>query len=436
MRITMDPVAGNEDLPSRSDVIVIGGGIIGVSTALFLAERGVSVTLCEKGIIGAEQSGRNWGWCRTMGRDAAEIPLTVESLRLWRRMNEITGLETGFRERGTLYLLDGEKALASYESWMEHARDHALSARFIEGAEITNLLPGLAKPWKRGLYTPTDGTAEPFKATPAMARAAQKKGAVILQHCAVRGIETEGGAISGVVTERGAIRCGAVVLAGGAWSRLFAGNMGLNFPTLPVINTVMRTAPDESLPDLAVGGPDFAFRRRLDGGYSVAIRNDNLAPLTLDSFRLFFDFLPTALKSMHEYRLGLTPYFFEDWKRARRWENDEITPFELVRTLDPKPVKRDLKNAWANTVKAYPGFGKLKPVQSWAGLIDATPDAVPVISEVPNRPNFYIASGFSGHGFGTGPGAGHLMADIVTGAAPIVDPTPFRLTRFRGQSKG
>lgn len=119
----------------------------------------------------------------------------------------------------------------------------------------------------------------------------------------------------------------------------------------------------------------------------MAIRNDNLAPLTLDSFRLFFDFLPTALKSMHEYRFGLTPYFFEDWKRARHWKNDEITPFELMRTLDPKPVKRDLKNAWANTVKAYPGFAKLKSVQSWAGLIDAT---------------------------------------------PIVDPAPFRLDRFRG----
>lgn len=93
-------------------------------------------------------------------------------------------------------------------------RAHALSARFIEGAEITDLLPELAKPWKRALYTPTDGTAEPFKAAPAIARAAQKKGAVSLQHCAVRGIETEAGAISGVVTERGAIRCGAVVLAG------------------------------------------------------------------------------------------------------------------------------------------------------------------------------------------------------------------------------
>jgi glycine/D-amino acid oxidase-like deaminating enzyme len=106
MRPSVDPVQSNVEVPARSDVIVVGGGIAGVSTALFLAQRGVSVTLCEKGRIGGEQSSRNWGWVRTMGRDPREIPLSIESLRLWRNMNAIVGAETGYREAGIVYLCD------------------------------------------------------------------------------------------------------------------------------------------------------------------------------------------------------------------------------------------------------------------------------------------------------------------------------------------
>jgi glycine/D-amino acid oxidase-like deaminating enzyme len=93
----VDPVHASSELPAEVDVVVIGGGIIGASTALFLAERGVSVALCEKGRIAGEQSSRNWGWCRKMGRDLAEVPLAVESLRLWEGMNARTQAETGFR---------------------------------------------------------------------------------------------------------------------------------------------------------------------------------------------------------------------------------------------------------------------------------------------------------------------------------------------------
>ena len=104
----VDFVRSDTDLPERVSVVVIGGGIIGVSTALFLAEKGYSVAICEKGRIGGEQSSRNWGWCRTMGRDIGEIPLALESLRLWRGMNERTGRETGFRQPGIVYLCENE----------------------------------------------------------------------------------------------------------------------------------------------------------------------------------------------------------------------------------------------------------------------------------------------------------------------------------------
>src|SRR6516164_4360354 len=118
------PVLSDTRLPEHAQVVIIGGGIIGACSALFLAERGHSVALCEKGQIGGEQSSRNWGWCRTMGRDAREIPLAIESLRLWRRMNARIGRETGFREAGIAYLCETEQELAKQEAWHAEARQY------------------------------------------------------------------------------------------------------------------------------------------------------------------------------------------------------------------------------------------------------------------------------------------------------------------------
>ncbi len=100
----VDPVPASTDRVAATSVVVIGGGIAGVSTALFLAEKGIPVVLCEKGVIGGEQSSRNWGWTRVMGRDPREIPLGLESLKWWRRLNQITAAETGFRQAGIVYL--------------------------------------------------------------------------------------------------------------------------------------------------------------------------------------------------------------------------------------------------------------------------------------------------------------------------------------------
>src|SRR5262245_61480422 len=99
-------IASDKTIPSRTDVVVIGGGIEGCATALELSERGLDVTICEKGEIACEQSSRNWGWCRQMGRDSREIPLIIESLKLWRGLNSRLGTDTGFRQVGIIYLLE------------------------------------------------------------------------------------------------------------------------------------------------------------------------------------------------------------------------------------------------------------------------------------------------------------------------------------------
>jgi len=426
----VDIVQSDPVLPSRAGIVVIGGGIIGTSTALFLAEKGHSVVLCEKGRIGAEQSSRNWGWCRTMGRDAREIPLAIESLHLWRGMNQRINRDTGFRQPGIAYLCETEKEVATQEAWLAEARQYQVDARLLRGSAIDALVPGASTMFVAAMHTPTDGRAEPSQAAPAIAEAARAAGAAILTECAVRGIETQGGRVSGVVTERGRIACDSVVLAGGAWSRLFCGNAGIDLPQLKVLGSVFRTAPLSGGPEVTAGGSVFAFSKRRDGGYTIARRNANVADITPDSFRLLLQYLPTLRQNYGEIRLRIGRRFLEEWGTRRTWSLDQATPFEAMRVLDPAPKQATLEEARVALSRAFPVFARMQVAEGWGGLIDVTPDAVPVIGEVAAIPGFFLATGFSGHGFGIGPGAGRLAADLVAGDTPIVDPAPFRFSRF------
>jgi glycine/D-amino acid oxidase-like deaminating enzyme len=426
-----DPVSSDAALPARTDVVIIGGGIIGAATALELAERGHEVVVLEKGEIAAEQSSRNWGWCRQMNRDPREIPLIVESLRLWRTMDERVEAETGFRQCGILYLAQSEEELESKLRWYEeNARPYGLSSRPVSGAEAEEFQPGAAVKWTGGLYAPDDGRAEPTKAAPAMVEAARRKGAKVFTRCAARGLETSGGRVSAVVSERGRIDCSTVVLAGGAWSRLFLGNLGIAFPQATVVNSVMRSAPLEAGLERTCSAGRFSFRKRLDGGYTIAHRHMSVADIVPESFTQFFQFLPVLRLDRRGLRLRLGKSFLDALGRKRRWRLDKPTVFEEVRILDPEPVADILDEALQSLKNCFPAFADVKIVERWAGCIDATPDAVPVISPLNRFPGLFLASGFSGHGFGIGPGAGRLMADLVTGKPPVVDAWPFRYTRF------
>lgn len=431
----VDPVQGDEKLPARVDVVVVGGGIVGACTALELAERGVAVALCEKGGIAAEQSSRNWGWVRKMGRDPRELPLIIEALRLWEGLGSRIGADVGFRQSGILYPCDTDRQVAQREAWLEHARPYQLDTRMLGAAETAALLPGANHRFKGALYTASDGRAEPQKAASAIALAARRLGAAILLDCAVRGVERQGGKVAGVVTERGPIACSSVVLAGGAWSSLFCASLGLRLPQLKVLSSVLRTEPLEGPPSAAVWADGFAFRKRLDGGYTVANGHGSVADIVPDSFRYVADFLPALGQEWRSLSFRLGARFVEEWRTPRHWPLDEASPFERVRILDPSPRAAQTAAALTRLARAIPSFASARVAQHWAGMIDVTPDAVPVISGVDALPGFFVATGFSGHGFGIGPGAGRLMADLVTGAAPVVDPTPFRFTRFTDGSR-
>jgi glycine/D-amino acid oxidase-like deaminating enzyme len=371
-----------------------------------------------------------------MFRDPRELPLIIESMQLWRTLGESFGAETGYRTTGIMYLCATADELAANERWLEHARPYQLDSRIITGAEVAKLAPGTARTWAGALYTASDGGAEPGMAAPAIAEAARRHGATILTGCAVRGIETAAGRVSAAVTERGPIDCQAVVLAGGAWSRLFCGSLGIDLPQLKVLASVLRTAPLPGGPDLSFKGPPgFGIRRRRDGGYTVANPGATVADIVPDSFRLFRDFTPVLREHWRALRLRVGGRFVEEWRTPRRWPLDRASPFERVRVLDPAPTASVLDQAQRNLAAAFPAFEDMRVAERWAGLIDVMPDEVPVIGPVESLPGFFLATGFSGHGFGIGPGAGRLMADLVAGDRPVVDPAPFRLARFGAGAK-
>lgn len=426
----LEAVATGDDLPASTSVVIIGGGIVGISAALTLAERNIPVVVLEKGHVAGEQSSRNLGWIRKTSRHAHDVPMAQAADRLWASMPERIGSDVGYKQRGILFLAPTEAALSVHENWLKSVEALSLDSRLLSPAEISQHVPGGADKWAGGIYTPSDGIAEPALATSALATAAIKKGAVIVQHCAVRTLATSAGKVSGVVTEKGEIRCDQVLLAGGAWSRRFLGNLGVSLPTLPLVLSVLRTKPMDGPSDIAVGGPDFSFRKHRDGGYIITQRGALDAPILLDHLLIGWRYREQLRMGRDQLRIKLGKPFLNDLKLARRWQAGAVSPFEHVRTMDPQANPALNEEAMVNLCKAWPQFEKAEIDEAWAGWMDITPDSNPVIDQIATIPGLTVATGFSGHGFGTGPAAGQLAADLVCDTTPLVDPAPYSFDRL------
>ncbi len=427
------PVTFNDALPESVDVVVIGGGIIGISTAWYLRKRGFSVLVCDKGRVNGEQSSRNWGWVRVTGRDPDEVPVAIDSLKRWKEIAAELDEDIGLKFEGILALAHNEKELEEFEGWMPIAKEYELDTRMMSRDDVRRTIEVPANGWAGGIITPSDGKAEPFTAVPAMARGLQKKGGLVRENCAVRTIESEAGKVSSVVTEHGPVSAQAVVCAAGVWSTLLLSNMGFRLPQLGVSGTVVRTEKAPAAYDGAAALHDVFIRRRQDGGYTVATTRavHTIGP---NSFRYLFKFMP-SMKTASEMRVALGRDVTQQSFPAKRWGAEEKSPFEQTRVLDPKPSSAGLKKIRRNLDKHLPQMRDVAIAESWSGVIDATPDVVPVMDEVSSLPGLYIATGFSGHGFGIGPGAGQVMADMIAGDAPRFDLSRFRFSRFSDGSK-
>ena len=419
-----------DSCPDAADIVIIGGGIVGVSTAWFLARQGVSVALCEKGFIAGEQSGRNWGWVRVQRRDPREVPMMIESAKIWRTLADDIGEDVGYSESGCLFAARTQKELDDYAGWQVIADEYELPTRVITGDEFTAQLGDAASQWVGGLYTDNDGRAEPHKATPAIARAAIRNGADIMTACTVRGLETEAGKVSAVVTEHGTIRTSTVLCAAGAWSSLFCRSLGISLPQLQVRGTVARTAPTNSSVRGAFFEDRIGIRPRQDGGYTVAhgtILDHQISP---DTFRYSYKFLRALIHEFRSLRVSIGKDFFDELRIPSHWPLDGKSPFEKMRVLNPKPNPKILASIRRNLVSLFPEFANVELVESWAGMVETSPDVVPIICAEEKLPGFYIATGFSGHGFGIGPGAGKAVAAMLTGNDVGIDLSAFKLSRF------
>ncbi len=416
--------------PAQTDVVVLGGGVIGVMTAWHLVARGQRVVVCEKGRIGAEQSGRNWGWIRQQGRDPGELPIMVESLRIWKSLAQEVGPGLGFRQTGVMYLARTAAEMAGFDAWMTHARAHDLDTEMVSATGVTGHIKGQGG-WIGGLYTPSDARAEPWAALPLIAAEAARRGVVIAEGCAVRSLDIASGRVAGVITEAGRIAAPQVVVAGGAWSRLFLGAHGVMIPQLSVLASVAATGP---MPEVFAGNAAddvFAFRRRADGGYTLAPGAEHDFFPGRDAIASLHTFLPILRKDWRSTHFRpLAPRGYPDaWTTPRHWSPDAPSPFEKLRILDPAPNMATIGRVQDAFARAFPALGRPVLKSAWAGMIDTMPDVVPVIDHAP-IPGLTIATGMSGHGFGIGPGVGRVVADMVADHDPGHDLSRFRLARF------
>ena len=423
------PLAAPASIPDHADVVIIGGGIVGISAAWFLARAGIDVIVCEKGHVAGEQSGRNWGWVRQQGRDLRELPMAMAANRIWQRLATDVGEDVGFRQGGCLFVARRESELAEFERWAAAAREYGLDTEILERGELARHVRGAGIDWPGAMYTASDGRAEPHKATPAIARALERLGGTVLTGCAVRGLDLEGGRVAGVVTEHGRIRSSSVLCAGGAWTSLFCRSLGIELPQLRVRGTVVRTAPGPDLLEGNLFDEKLGIRRREDGGYTIAPGELLDHAITPASFRWLLKYLPALQKDWRLLRLSVGREFLDDWRTPSHWPLDEPSPFEAERIIDPAPSARAIARLRRSLAEVFPALADIEFIESWAGVIEATPDIVPVIDRT-GTPGFFLATGFSGHGFGLGPGAGKAVAGLITGDDSGMDLHELRLERF------
>ncbi|GLY32985.1 FAD-binding oxidoreductase [Kineosporia sp. NBRC 101731] len=368
--------------PAQADVVVIGGGVMGLSTAYHLAAAGVeNVVLLESGQLGSGSTGKAAGGVRALFSDEVNIRLGLRGLETLRRFGQDFGQDIDLDISGYLFLLDNDADLAAFEAGVELQNALGVPSRMIDVEEARRLSPPISPEGLRGaLFSPDAGHCTPESVVAGYTGAARKLGVTILTGTPATGVFTEGGEIQAVLSPAGRIRTNTVICAAGAWSGRIADWAGVDLPVRPLRRQIAVTTPVADLP------PDLPFT--IDFGTSFYFHREG----------------PGLL-------LGGT-------------EKEDTWGFDQSPTQD---WLDDLASAMAVRV---PSLGSVGIRRGWAGLYEMTPDHNALIGEAPGLSRFLYCTGFSGHGFLMGPAAGEVMRDLYLGVTPSIDVSGLSAERF------
>ncbi|HYI75806.1 MAG TPA: FAD-binding oxidoreductase [Gaiellaceae bacterium] len=368
-------------LPASADVVVVGGGVIGTSTAFHLAEAGVDVCLLERDALAGGSTSRAAGGIRAQFSDPLNIAIGLRSIEAFTRFHERPGGEIDLHQVGYLFLLDREEDVASFAASMELQNELGVPSRFVDLAEVEELCPltGLDGVLA-ATFCPVDGHASPEAVVQGYAAGARAHGAAVLTGCAVSRIAARNGEITAVDTDLGTIETGTVICAAGVWSPELARTVGVDLPVEPYLREVAFTGPTAGLPD------------RL--------------PLTIDFSTGFY---------FHREGPGLL--------------------FGMADPEQPPGLDAETDPAWLEDVmqvaeRRLPALLDMGIAGGWKGYYEITPDHNALVGESPEVARFLYATGFSGHGFLQGPAVGEIVRDLVQRREPFVDVAPLSASRF------
>lgn len=361
-----------------TDVVVIGGGIMGSSTALFLRQRGIKVVLLERDLCGSRSSGVNFGGVRRQGRSLAQLPLSQRAHQLWGRLGELIGTEAEYERSGHFKIARSAADMESLVRYAEMTRDFDLGLQLLDGAALHQRFAVGGAQVVGGSFCPDDGQANPRVLAPAFAVAARNAGTQILENTPVQAVEHNGQRF--VVRAPGVeIKASAVVNAAGAWAGQFAEQCGEPVP--------MRIRP----PAMGVTEPLPHFLHwslGVEGGsiYCRQVRRGNVV-------------------------FGGGPGLVLDDTRARNRHTTIWT--QLPQLVDLLP---QLRNA--------------QLIRTWSGNEGSLPDHEPVIGASARQVGLFHAFGFAGGGFQLGPGVGDVMAELIAEGRTSTPIDAFRIDRF------
>ncbi len=382
-------------LPERADVVVVGGGVMGASTAFHLAEAGVGVVLLERASLAGGSTSKAAGGVRAQFSDPLNIALGARGLEAFARFGERPGQEIDLHRNGYLFLLTRPDDVAGYEAAVGLQNDLGVPSSMLTPAEAAALVPGLrTDDVLAAAYHAGDGYCSPESVVLGYAGGARRHGAAVLTRVEVLGLDAAGSGAVAVRTSRGTVTADAVVCAAGAWSGEVGAMAGVDLPVTPLRRQILVTEP---LP-AALGGALPASM-----------------PMTID-----------AASTFYLHREGPGVLLGMSWPGER-------PGFRL-----------DVDDAWLPDLTAAierraPGLLDVGIATAWAGLYEVTPDHNALLGEAASPAcggRFLYATGFSGHGFLQGPAVGEVLRDLYLGRAPFVDVTPLSADRFvRGETR-